>query len=186
MYQVRHPVVLFAAAILTVIGIGVGVLAASASQRFYGPSWGRFTVAFPGHLYSSEVSWKVHLASGSSREVSVLSYSSQPHFSWYSYSPGSDISAAYDQFSVSVRQGLPMRSVTADDRRAFFASGARGQDQDANGYSVVTIGPQCSDGDCTGVEVVGRGRVVWDLQAFWTGPPSKVEGFLGSFQPEGR
>jgi len=44
---IRHPITMFVTAILVVIGIGVGVVAATTSQKVYGPSWGRFSVAFP-------------------------------------------------------------------------------------------------------------------------------------------
>ena len=46
MRKFRHPIAVFVVAVLAVVGIGVGVVAATTSQRVYGPSWGRFTVAF--------------------------------------------------------------------------------------------------------------------------------------------
>ena len=50
MRTIRHPITMFVTAILVVIGIGVGVVAATTSQKVYGPSWGRFSVAFPGRV----------------------------------------------------------------------------------------------------------------------------------------
>ena len=45
MRKVRHPIAVFIVIVLAVIGIGVGVVAAT-SERVYAPSGGRFSLAF--------------------------------------------------------------------------------------------------------------------------------------------
>lgn len=51
MRELKHPIALFLIAVLVVIGIGVGVVAATTHEKIYGPPWGRFTVAFPGRVF---------------------------------------------------------------------------------------------------------------------------------------
>jgi hypothetical protein len=46
MRKLRHPIATFVVTVLMVIGVGVGVVVTTTGQRVYGPSWGRFTVAF--------------------------------------------------------------------------------------------------------------------------------------------
>ena len=53
MRTVRHPIAMFIMAVLVVIGIGIGVVAVTQTSKVYGPSWGRFTAAFPGRVYVS-------------------------------------------------------------------------------------------------------------------------------------
>jgi hypothetical protein len=50
MQTLRYPIVMFVITALAVIGIGVGIVAATTNQNVYGPSWGRFTASFPGHV----------------------------------------------------------------------------------------------------------------------------------------
>src|ERR1039458_2592590 len=114
---VRYPITMFVITVLTVIGIGVGIVAATTSQTVYGPSWGQFTASFPGHVYGTKEHAKIRFsgtpnASPISVTVTSFSYSNQPHFGWYAYAPGTggDFSA-YDQYSVSVSNRLPMRQV---------------------------------------------------------------------------
>ena len=54
MRPIRHPIGVFVVAVLTVVGIGVGVVAATTHQKVYGPPSGRFTAAFPGRVYESD------------------------------------------------------------------------------------------------------------------------------------
>ena len=53
MRTIRHPIVAFVVAVLAVIGIGVGLVAATTNPKVYGPPSGRFTAAFPGRVYES-------------------------------------------------------------------------------------------------------------------------------------
>src|ERR1035441_8301829 len=48
MRTVKNPLTGFVLAVLMVIAIGGSVVAATTSQKVYGPSWGRFTASFPG------------------------------------------------------------------------------------------------------------------------------------------
>ena len=54
MRPIKHPIVVFVVTVLAIIGIGVGVVAATTTQKVYGPSWGRFTAAFAGHVYQHQ------------------------------------------------------------------------------------------------------------------------------------
>jgi hypothetical protein len=62
---VRHPLTMFVMAALSVIGIGVGVVAATTKPNVYGPSWGRFTAAFPGRVYVAHLGPIVSTSNGS-------------------------------------------------------------------------------------------------------------------------
>lgn len=185
--RLKHPITVFIVTVLVVIGIGVGVVAATTDQTVYGPPWGRFTVSFSGHVYQTKVRSKISFfgkpnVSPTSVTVTSFSYSNQPHFGWYAYAPGTGaVFSAYDQYSVSVSNWLPMRQVLNSDRKDFFRRGVIEDDQIANGLSVVTIGPQCADGECNAAKVVSSGRVVWNVEAFWNGPASTVQGFVDSF-----
>lgn len=183
---VRHPITMFIISVLVVIGTGVGVVALTTNKSVYGPSWGRFTAAFSGHVYQTQEHSRVRVSSGSTLAVTSFSYSNQPHFGWYAYAPGSGgVFGAYDQYSVSVAEGMPMRLVVEGDRKDFFRPGVSEEEQVTNGVSAATIGPQCADGECNAAKVVSNGRVVWNVEAFWDGPVSTVEDFLASFQPIG-
>lgn len=48
MRTLRHPITVFIVTILIVIAVGVGIAAITQTSKVYGPSWGRFSVAFPG------------------------------------------------------------------------------------------------------------------------------------------
>lgn len=187
MRAVRHPITMFLMAILVVIGIGVGVLAATTSQKVYGPSWGRFTAAFTGHVYETQEHSTVRVSGGLTRTLTSFSYANQPHSGWFAYSPQGTpgVYGAYDRYSVSVAEGMPMRQLASGDKKAFFGRGVTEDEQGANGLSIATIGPQCSDGECNAAEVVSNGRVVWNVEAFWEGPRSTVASFLASFEPIG-
>jgi hypothetical protein len=186
---------MFIIAVLVVIAVGVCVLAATTNQRIYGPSWGHFSVAFTGHVYE----YRGHTSvtggpSGPSAFHSTLTiefpfeYSavSSPAIScWVGivcYPNELDASVLHvsgEPRNVAVQQ-MGSALVKTD-----FGAGVPEVRQNANGLSVDTIGPQCTNGQCRGAEVVSNGRVLWYLLAFSKGPVSTVEGFLGSFQPIG-
>jgi hypothetical protein len=62
---VRYLIAMFVTAVLAVIAIGVGVVAAVTNPNVYGPSWGRFTAAFPGRVYVSHLGPIVSTSNGS-------------------------------------------------------------------------------------------------------------------------
>ncbi len=49
-HKLRHPIATFVVTVLAVIGIGVGVVAATTTEPVYGPPGARFTVTFPGRV----------------------------------------------------------------------------------------------------------------------------------------
>ena len=181
MRTVRYPIAMFIVAILVVIAIGVGVVAATTSEKVYGPSWGRFTVAFSERVYVQPTAYQARLT------TSVV-YANQPWSGWVAYS-ALGIAAPPGLRSVLVTEGItPTQSMSALRRLAegeqrLLAPGHTNVAQ-ANGFTVVTIGPQCANGPCQAEMVVSNGRVVWDLLAS-NGSASAVEGFLDSFQPIG-
>ncbi len=167
----RHPIVMFVITVLTVIGIGVGIVASTTNQKVYGPSWGRFSASFPGHVYSYQ-------------STTIIKF---PYFS-YSTGPGSIVypplskAARASLLGVSVVRGAQARQF-ADNERLF--SGVAVHHQSANGFSVVTTDPLCTKGTCAVVEYILHGPVLWTLVAVSKGPASNVENFLASFAPIG-
>jgi hypothetical protein len=181
MHNLKHPIAVFVLAVLAVIGVGVGVVAATTRQRVYGPSWGRFSAAFAGRVYEHQGHPSVTIGGGSgdSSALSTIatlalptySYSNQQHGDWVAYAPRSD--TFYPSFlqSVSVVAAVPLtgngslQQVVHAVKTVFFRAGVPESAQNTNGLSVTTIGPQCNGGMCIGARVVSNGQVVWDLLA---------------------
>ena len=88
MHKLRHPIAVFIATVLTVIGIGVGVVAATTTEPVYGPSWGRFTATFPGRMrviYSPPVP---SASFGDPLRYTTTFYYANQHFNgWVGYAP---------------------------------------------------------------------------------------------------
>jgi hypothetical protein len=197
MRTVRHPITMFVVTVLAVIGIGVGVVAATTNQKVYGPPWGRFRVAFPGQVYVAQAHRKVLVPSGLPLDVTSFSYSNQPHPGWVAYAPLSGTFEPSVLQLVSVVARVPLtgngslQQIVRSIKTVFFRAGVSESVQDTNGLSITTIGPQCEGTLCTGAEVVSNGRVLWDvlaiseMEAVSKGPASTVEGFMASFQPIG-
>jgi len=194
---VRHPITMFIVGVLAVIAVGVSIVAVTQTSKVYGPSWGRFTAAFPGRVYVHQGHTSVTI-SGSKGSSTV--WSSITLESPFEYSTASTpaifctvgVSCYPNELDASVLQVTSGQSGDAAVQQmasAFvktdFGVGVAEVAQDANGLSVITIGPQCTDGQCRAAEVVSNGRVLWYLLAFSTGPASSVEDFLASFQPIG-
>jgi hypothetical protein len=75
--------------------------------------------------------------------------------------------------------------VVAYAKRGFPGAGVVEVKQNANGFSVVTLGPQCSV-LCMATEVVSKGPVLWAVVAVSsTRSSAPVENFIASFQPFG-
>jgi hypothetical protein len=191
MRTVRHPLVMFVMAVLVVIGIGVGVVAATTSQKVYGPSWGRFTAAFTGRVYESQEPPKVRVSSGLTDTFASLSYANQPWSGWVAYAPLGIVGPS-DLHVVTVTEGMSgilqsktglLRLVAAD--KTFLGPGTTEDEASANGLTIITLGPECADGQCHAEMVVSNGQVSWDLLAFSNGSVSTVQGFLNSFEPIG-
>ena len=178
--KLSHPITMFIMAVLVVIGVGVGVVAVTTSQRLYGPSWGRFTAVFPGRVSEHRIGPEVW-ASGDAPS------SGHSSFAWVAYAPPSLPSTL---FSVTALDG-PLGSNYALSLEVFFVSagwfhkGVAEAEQHANGIDITTLGPQCIRGSCRAVELVSNGRVDWELKAISPRAVSTVEGFLDSFQPIG-
>jgi hypothetical protein len=190
MPTVRHPITMFVVVVLAVIGIGVGVVAATTNQKVYGPSWGRFSVAFPGLLYGCQTPATVRGASSATvkhTNAGIFSCANVPN-GWTGYAPLVNPSELYSVTGVDASGGGAISALLASAVRSdngFFQARVTQSVQDANGFMVMTLGPQCANGECTEVRVVSKGQVVWELFAMSKGPVSTVERFIASFQPIG-
>jgi hypothetical protein len=196
MRTVRHPITMFVVAVLVVIGIGVGVVAATTNQRMYGPSWGRFTAAFDGPVYVTQVYRKASVSSGLPSDVNSFLYSNQPHSGWVAYAPLSGTFGPSFLQSVSVGAASPLagsRALRQTVRSVieFSRAGVPESVRETSGFSITTIGPQCEGTLCMGAEVVLYGRVFWKVLAMSGAgaiskdPASYAESFIASFQPIG-
>lgn len=179
--KIRHPITMFVVTVLAVIGLGVGLLAATTNQPVYGPSWGHFSAAFPGPICPSP---------SPVRARSTFFYESASSLmfkcasGWTGYAP-----LAYplhlesvDVYGRTVSR-LGMKGLVRLTLRVMFHAGATIDVRSANGFSVTTLGPQCSGGSCTEVEYVSKGQILWTLEAVSPGPASTLDGFLDSFHP---
>ncbi len=178
--KVRHPITGFVIAVLVVIGVSVGVVAATTNQKVYGPPGGRFTVAFPGRV--SE-----HRIGPSLWGFFYPPLSGHSSFAWTAYAPRPLPSTL---FSVTVL-GSPLgRNYALSLEESFvsagwFQKGVAEVEQHANGIDITTLGPQCIRGSCRAVELVSNGRVDWELKAISPRSEDPVEDFIASFQPIG-
>jgi hypothetical protein len=166
---------MFVVTVLAVIGIGVGVVAATTHQKVYGPSWGRFTAAFTGPVSRFQTPPTLNTHGGplvllfthyltSSRSV----LGAQDSVGGADYPTNAEVSYAA-QFRVRVVKSA-------------FLAGVTESVQDANGISVTTIGPQCNNELCNEAVVVTEGRVVWGIDAF-SQSMRALNSFVESFQP---
>jgi hypothetical protein len=160
MHKLRNPIAVFIVAVLVVITIGVGAVGAVQSPKVYGPSWGRFSVAFARHDFQCPVR-------GIHGRTFNLPF---------------ECTTSMEAVSVFA---IPLANPAKVARqRANIWRGATVSQRDADGLAVVTVGPECSHGQCRGAEVISNGRVLWYLLAL-SGSASGVEDFLASFQPIG-
>jgi len=194
MRKVKHPIAVFVVAVLAVIGIGVGVVAASTSKPVYGPSWGRFSAAFSGSVHVARSGPVASAAEDDPLRYLTTYYYANQHFNgWFAYAPLSGVIFPVGLRAVTVtevsREGRGSRSAMRLIARGaggyLGGHGVRNSEQVANGLRVVTLGPRCSYGDCYAAKIVSNGRVEWNVLASANGPASVVEGFLDSFQPIG-
>lgn len=168
-------------AVLVVIAVGAGVLAATSHPRVYGPSWGRFTVSFGGPVYGS------HATDG------FFAYGNH-RVGWVAYAPLTNSIAPTDVEAVTVENEVPLvfspsslQQMALTNRAAFFARDATENIQNTNGLWVATIGPQCPNGQCRAILLVSNWRALWDVFVALSGPnaKSRVESFVASFGPVG-
>ena len=196
MRKLRHPIATFVVMVLAVITIGVGIVAATTNQTVYGPSWGRFTAAFPGRVdvvHSGPVATAAD--NDPARYLTVNYYANQPFNGWVGYAPLSTAILPPDLRAVSVStiagdgpgpgRVSAMRLVADPSGGYLSAPGVSEDERVADGLKVITLGPVCDYGQCDGELVVSNGRVAWDVLAASNGSVSAVESFLDSFQPIG-
>ena len=88
MRPVRHPITMFVVVVLAVIGIGVGIVAATTNQKVYGPSWGRFSAAFTGRVHVVGLGPVASAPRGDPmRYINTHYYANQDFNGWVGYSP---------------------------------------------------------------------------------------------------
>jgi hypothetical protein len=177
---VRHPITTFIIGVLAVIGIGVGVVAATSNQKVYGPPWGRFTATFPGRVSEHRIG----------PEVWATGYapsSGHSSFAWVAYAPPSlpstlfSVTALDSPLGSNYALSLEESFVSA----GWFHKGVAEAERHANGIDITTLGPQCIRGSCRAVELVSNGRVGWELRAISPRSEDPVEDFIASFGPIG-
>ncbi len=176
--RLRHPIATFIMAVLVVIGIGVGVVAATTNQKVYGPFWGRFTVAFPGPVY--EESFRPPVP-----QPAMEYYSLGGWHSARSRLPGFSIAEAVSAEHVRLR-------VSAQDFRNVFVELKDGipvlptkHTQQVNGFLLTRLGPQCQGHSCQEVLVVSHNGTSWILSTLSLVGLGPMEAFMDSFQPIG-
>jgi hypothetical protein len=199
-HKLGHPIGVFVVTVIVVIAIGVGIVAATQTSKVYGPPWGRFVASFPGRVHQYDGHESVTTGSGSKAASSAFGSTLTLTFPYFEYSTSSSptiacapgISCYPDELDAGVWPVLPAATAKAAVRqwsrkvkKAFFGFAATENERDGDGFAVITIGPQCTDGQCRTSEVVSNGRLLWELLAFSAGPPNTGENFLASFEPIG-
>jgi len=187
MREVRHPLVMFIVGVLAVIALGVGVLAATSNQNVYGPSWGRFTAAFPGRVYETHSG-----LTAVQLDMGITLPKTENEFS-YANQPLSDVKSLNDVRFVSVTTGISailsnrarLLSGVAANKNANLGPGTTEDIRDANGLTFITLGPQCEKGVCGAMEIVFNRQVLWELLVLSNKSVGTVQGFLDSFAPIG-
>jgi hypothetical protein len=179
---------------LVVIAIGVGVVAAVQAPRVFGPSWGRFAVAFSGRVDLIHFGPIASASYGESLRYTTTFYYANQHFNgWVAYAPASGVMLPTDLRAVVVAEvtrharGSELATRQIAHPTGGFLSGTRPEKDRTvvNGLTVLALGPHCGYGQCQAEIVVSDGRVVWDVLAASNGPASTVEDFIDSFQPIG-
>jgi hypothetical protein len=192
--KVQHPVALFIIAVLVVIAIGVGVVAVTQASKVYGPSWGRFAAAFPGHVdvtYSGPVTSAP--SNNPARYLTTFYYGNQPFNGWVGYAPLSGSIFPVGLREVTVTEAASkgpgskaatrlVSGATEDYLSGVAVSVNRGV---VNGLRTIILGPICRYGQCEAEMVVSNGHVAWDVLASSKGPANTAEDFLASFGPIG-
>ena len=190
MHALKHPIMTFAITILAVIAVVVGVVAATTNQKVYGPSWGRFSVAFSGPVCG--LPFPIPRGSARYTETSPIYFETSPQLTdkcainWTGYAPLA-LPSSLDSVDVwgRVVTASAMRRYVRLERLLLFNGRASEHVEQANGFAVTTLGPECARGSCSGVEYVSNGRVLWTLTAISPRSLNAVEDFLASFQPIG-
>jgi len=181
--KLKHPIATFVVAVLVVIGIGVGVVAATTSQTVYGPSWGRFTVAFPGHACGPP--FPIGTKSRVIYEFAP-SLPSKCAVDWTGYAP---LAYPVKLYSVDVWGHIvtpsAMRGYVRLDRNLLFSGHVAEQVRNVNGFVMTTLGPKCTNSGCTGVAYISNGRVMRTLTVISPQSVSTVQAFMDSFEPIG-
>ena len=183
MRTVRHPITMFIIGMLVVIGVGVGVVAATTNQTVYGPSWGRFAAAFtvaPKGTITPERTQQ--LGDGGSLTTGASAYYVSPPRNW-----------TFGELHISV-DVLPYEDTSlgldrSEWRNLTGSSGGTVSSTDLPGYSVFTLPPSCDlrligrRVGCVMEELVTGKDATWQVTVYGQTTPDGAERFLASFQP---
>lgn len=179
--QLRHPITVFIVMVLAVIGIGVGVIAATTNQTVYGPSWGRFTAAsFGSTLAPCSICRTV---GPTTRRVQVAFYPSKGTLSDGLY------------VNVLVERDDHVEQTFAATVRAWgldvHGSGSIST-TDGNGFKIALFAPVCGrvqrlhPTGCPPLEdVTTNGRIIWFIGAWGLPTQNEAERVVASFEPIG-
>jgi hypothetical protein len=175
MRKLNHPIAVFVVAVLVVIGIGVGVVAAVQTSKIYGPSWGRFTAAFPGRVYGGEGLSTGQLAGN------VYFHSSE------SYAGRAGRPGVLITDGVSAHQILEPQQVSElvlEVKRTFPVRLTESTEH-INGFLTTRLGPIWVQRSCDEVLIVVHNRTCWFLSATSSVGCGSVVAFMDSFEPIG-
>ena len=184
MRRIRHPIALFVIAVIGVIGIGVGVLAASGGAGFvmapnltegpsrtYGPPGLQFVAAFPGtptcRAAENGATFGCHVGH-TAHELFAISVT--------------NTSRLPKDVQDSARAGLSLGGISFIVRR----SGTTGQELPLLcGSSAPNVGIGADE--CTESLTLARGPLVWNLfgseSASYPPPTGVLRAFLRSLEP---
>lgn len=175
---VRHPITLFVIVVLVVIAIGVGVVAVTQTSRVYGPSWGRFSTAFPGPVY--EESFRPPVP-----QPAMEYYSEGGWHSARSRLPGFSIAESVSAEDVRVHESAQGLREMFIDLKGGIPELPTEHTQQVNGFLLTRLGPYCQGHFCQEVLIVLHNRTSWILSAGSLVGLGPVEAFMDSFQPIG-
>ena len=188
MRKLHHPIAVFVVAVLAVIGIGVGVVAATTSQKVYGPSWGRFSAAFSGRASAGKELPLLGVPRRGIETPTTVSFFAYKNFTgWTGYEPLTVVDSDTVLVERVSQAGFmsSLRQLVRVIKDGFLSAHVTEDVQHANGFLVVAIGPACTRLLCQGALLVSNGRTLWELSASSPGQSNQVQDFFASFQPVG-
>ena len=179
MRELKHPIALFVGAVLVAVGVGVGVVAATQTQTVYGPSWGRFSVAFPSRVQEQSVRYMAQTAVA--YDSSVI-YEVQNPILHGRTAIEDHVSALHVSEDVSRHD---LREMVRRQPGPFPLPLPSQHTEQVNGFLSLRGGPLCAQNLCEELLIVVRNRTMWVLWAISFLGLGPVENFVIRSSPSG-